>query len=759
MLRNQFFIGSMLMGSLAMTAPVTAPAQNAPVAAGRLEEIVVTAQRREEKLQDVPISMSVISGAMLENTGAKTFNDFAGGIPNLANGTGAGAGGNGNAFGVSSTRAIAIRGVAGNNTTGFYLNDTPMPMSLDPRAVDIDRIEVLRGPQGTLFGAGSMGGTIRLVTSEPSVDSRSGKINAEGSYVDHGGSGYSADGTFNAALVPGSVGLRINAFSAFDPGLYTRTWGGPLDPRSPIIAYPPGGAPVGQKDHVGAQQSTGVSVALKFTPGGVPGLSISPIYMYQHTNTNGYPLADYTADNFTQTRPLNVPEAVEDTWWFAGVTLKQDASFGRFVASGTYFHRDAYDLEDTTDSHAIIFWGLPYYVPAPLPNTMLTTTWVGEARFESALKGPLQFVAGVFDSLSDRRFQEYYYAPGLDVASGGTIGTDLEYTQDTPNTDRNRAAFVDLTYKASEAMQFSAGVRRAYLAHEGAYTATGPLNGGTSGPPDTFAEHSENNTAPRFTAQYKFAPNQMLYASAAKGFRIGGANSKLPPICDADLAALGINNGDPFNSDSLWSYEIGAKNSWAGDRLRTRIAAFRIDWSGIQQSVYLPCTFNVVANSGAAESKGFEFEMDMAPLEHLTVNLAAGYQDAKITEATVQSRTVVGQPLTGIPEWTASATAHYTIPLGSRSGFIIGEWEYTGSRTSFNNVAPPEGRPLDSYSLLNLRGGVDQGPWQLALFVRNVFDERGVIGDLIPEGAELPGRPKLFVVRPRTVGLQLRREF
>jgi iron complex outermembrane receptor protein len=759
MTRNATVFGSVLIGTLALTLPVPGSAQTNAASGDRLEDVVVTAQRRAEKLQDVPISMSAVTGAMLENFGAKDFVDYAASIPNLSVGSGAGAGGNGNAFGVSSTRAVAIRGVAGNNTTGFYLNDTPIPMSLDPRALDIDRVEVLRGPQGTLFGAGSMGGTVRLVTREPSFDQTSGKVDAEGSYVDHGGAGYAVDGTVNAPVVPGSVGMRVNAFSAFDPGLYTRTWGGTLDARSPIVAYPPGGAPVGQKNHVGAEKSSGLSVSFKIAPSFIPGMTITPMFMYQHTNTNGYPLADYAADNFTQTRPLNVPEAVEDTWSFAGVTIKQDASFGRFIASGTYFYRNAYDLEDTTDINAIAFWGLPYYVPAPLQNTLITKTWTGEARFESTFKGPLNFVLGVFDSLSDRSFREYYNAPGLNAASGGATGTDLEYTQNTPNADRQRAVFVDVTYKPTDAIQVSAGVRRAYLDHEGAYTADGPLNGGTSGPPDTYAEHGENNTAPRFTAKYQFAPGQMLYASAAKGFRIGGTNSKLPPICDADLAALGIKNGDPFKSDSLWSYEVGAKNSWADDHVRSRLAAYRIDWKGIQQSVYLPCTFNVYSNSGAAVSKGAEFEMDLAVIDHLTLNLSAGYEDAKITEATVQSRTVVGQPLTGVPKWSGAASAQYTVPVGSRSVFVRGQWEYTSARTSFNNVAPPTGRALDSYSLLNLRGGVNQGPWELTLFANNVFNKLGVIGDLIPEGAELTGRPRLFVARPRTLGLQLRRDF
>lgn len=758
--RRTFVRSSSLILSIAALTAAHAQSGGQTSPADQLEDIVVTAQRRVEKLQDVPISMSAVTGATLENFGDKAFTDYAMTIPNLAVTSGAGAGGNGNAFGVSSTRAIAIRGVFGNNTTGFYLNDTPVPMSLDPRVVDIDRVEVLRGPQGTLFGQGSMGGTVRLVTRDPALDNVYGKVDAEGNYVEHGGGGYSAQGTLNVPVIAGNVGLRVSAYSAFDPGLFTRTWGGPLDPRSPIIDYPPGGAPVGKKDHVGAEQGEGFSAALKIAPEAIPGLSITPLFMFQHTNTNGYPLADYTPDNFTQTRPLDVPEAVEDKWSFAALTVKHEASFGRFILSGTYFYRRAYDLEDTTDANAIVFWGLPYYVPAPLPNVLNTRTWTGEVRFESTFNGPLQFVVGFFDSTSERHFRENYLAPGLNAASGYTIGTDLEYTQNTPNADRERAEFIDLTYKPIRQVEISAGIRRAYLAHEAAYTADGPLNGGTSGPPDTYSNASEYDTAPRYTAKYQYAPNQMVYASAAKGFRIGGTNSVLPPICDADLASLGLKNGAAFKSDALWSYEIGSKNTFADDRVRTRLAAYRINWKGIQQSVYLACTFNVVANSGEALSKGAEAEIDLALVDHLTLNLSFGYEDARITQATAASRTIVGQTLTGVPKWSGSATAQYTIPLDARTAFLRAQWEFVGDRKSFNNVSPQDGgRDLGSYGLLNLRAGFNQGPWELTLSARNLFNRLGVIGDLIPEGAELQGRPKLFVTRPRTIGLELKREF
>ena len=148
---------------------------------------------------------------------------------------------------------------------------------------------------------------------------------------------------------------------------------------------------------------------------------------------------------------------------------------------------------------------------------------------------------------------------------------------------------------------------------------------------------------------------------------------------------------------------------------------------------------------------------------HYRANRRESHGKAMVTvgvdPATVQSRTVVGQPLTGVPRWSGSLTSQYTIPLGERRAFVRGQFDYTGARTSFNNVAPPDGRALPSYGVLNLRTGLDQGPWEATVFVQNLFDKRGVIGDLIPEGAELAGRPRLFVVRPRTIGLQIRREF
>jgi len=709
-----------------------------------LQEVVVTAQRRSEDLQTVPISIDAISGETMDKLGEKNFFDYASTIPNLSIGIGSGGGGGNSGQGISSSRAVAIRGVAGNNTTGLYLNDTPIPLSLDPRVIDVDRVEVLRGPQGTLFGAGSMGGTIRIITREPSLDLLSGKVEADGIYVNDGGPGYSINSTVNLPLIDKTMALRVSAFSAFDPGYFSRCWG--VD-NTPTVALPTG-SPSGCKEHVGARQNTGVMTSLRVAPAAIPGLSVTPMFIYQRYNSNGYPTADYTPDDLVQNRPLDVAEAVVDTWDFASVTAKYESPFGRFVGYGTNFWRSGEDIEDGTDFVAAVLPGLPYYVAAPIWDDVYEKTWSGEARFESTLPGPVQFVVGVFSELDERRYYNNWYTPGVDAASGGTLGTDNLDFYFSPVTDRQRAAFLNVSYDITSALQVTGGIRYEYLSRSWAAIGNGWFNGG---PSDVGGSHSETDKAPRFTARYELAPNQMVYASAARGFRIGGENPPLAPVCGPSLSS-----GLQYDTDSLWSFEVGSKNSWIDGRVKSRVAVYRIDWSNIQQSSVLNniCSETVTTNSGAAVIKGAEFELDAALLEHLTVNLAAGYEDAKITETEPGSLTVVGQPLNQVPSWTGSATAQYSVPFGERSAFLRGVWTYTGSRVSYNNTQT--GIELGGYNLLNLRVGVDQGPWEFALFANNVFDVRGNLGDESPESGQLPGRPRFLITTPLTLGLHAR---
>jgi iron complex outermembrane receptor protein len=246
----------------------------------------------------------------------------------------------------------------------------------------------------------------------------------------------------------------------------------------------------------------------------------------------------------------------------------------------------------------------------------------------------------------------------------------------------------------------------------------------------------------------------MLYANAAKGYRIGGGNSALPDICEGEGVPT---TATQYKSDSLWSYELGSKNSWMDGRVNTRLAAYRINWSQIQQSVLLPCTFHVIENVGTAVSKGAELEVDGSPVPNLYMNLGLGFEDASITGSVPGAPYAVGSPLNGVPRWTGSLLGDYSVPMSFAKGFVRAQYSYTGSSVSFNNDVL--GRQRGGYSLANLFVGGKHDAWEASLFVKNLLDARGNLGDEQSEVAELPGRPRWLITTPRTIGVDIKRQF
>ncbi len=300
----------------------------------------------------------------------------------------------------------------------------------------------------------------------------------------------------------------------------------------------------------------------------------------------------------------------------------------------------------------------------------------------------------------------------------------------------------------TDALKFSAGVRVAHLRHDGTYTASGPLNGGDSA---VYAEHDETDTAPRYHRPVGVREEPVAVRLGGQGFRIGGTNAYVPPQCGAALDSLGIANGHEFASDSLWSYELGLKNSWFDGRVKTRVAVYDIEWKNTQRVVVLPCEWSIVTNVGASESTGFEFEVDAVPSRALECEHHHGLREREGGASVAGVQHGLGEALQNVPQWTGAFTTQYSVPLGSgRSAFVMGQYTYTDNRTSYNNS--PTGLLLPAYGEANFRLGINQGPWQAALFMRNAFNTLGVVGDLLPDGAQLPDRPRLFVTRPRTVG-------
>lgn len=291
--------------------------------------IVVTAQRRSESIQEVPLSITAFSAKEIERSGFNAFGDYAARVPNLAFSAS-------NSSSTDGALAIAIRGVFGANTTGFYIDDSALVQTLNPRVIDLERIEVLRGPQGTLYGARSMGGTVRLITVQPKLDEFSGRVRALGSSTTDGGENYAIDGAVNIPLIKDSLGFRAVAYSQRDSGFIDRA------PRSDAPVPFPVRKDVNDEDVDGVQLSGLWSLM-------AGSLTIAPRYMHENVERGGRTQADFTADNRINLREFDVAEPSKNEWSLATLTATYHATGGTFLAASTWFDRSYNDSEDFSE--------------------------------------------------------------------------------------------------------------------------------------------------------------------------------------------------------------------------------------------------------------------------------------------------------------------------------------------------------------------------------------------------------------------------
>ena len=717
-------------------------------------DIVVTATRRSENLQNVPLSITALSSQSLEQRAATSFFDYGTSVPNLSFGT--------TAEGVTSSRAIAIRGIADKNTTGFYIDDTPVSESLDPKIVDVERIEVLRGPQGTLYGARSMGGTVRLITIQPSTTEFQGRIHASLSTTAHTSKpNYSADGAINVPLVNDRVGLRVVAVHEYNAGYFKRTYG-------------PAAGPTQTTKNVGRSIVDGASVAalIKLSDD----FSVTPRFLYQQTKINGFPFADIAVGNtsqvlkpksFVQRRDFDVPESASDKWFLATFDMKLTKEFGTFSSATSYFHRNAIDTEDETDFDAFAY-GYSPSIPAPASLKNPIKEFTQEFRFSSDFKGPFQLVAGLFYSRnSTQRYFPPDFIPGLNAAKGGIFGTDLNIVQRISSLQKDYAAYAEGTLEVVDGLKAIAGARVFEVDTTSSLVGDGIVLGG----PTTIPRQTrkEKGIQPKFSLQYQIEPGNQVYATAAKGFRPGGINGVIPLSsgCPADLAALGLTQADTsfYRSDSVWSYEAGAKTTLLDHHLTANVSGFRIDWDDIQQRIGLRCGFSFRGNAGKARSQGVEFEATARPMQGLSFNLGFGYTDAKFKTSAPGTKFRKGDRVPQVPKYTLSAGGDYNFPISDdMRGFGHVDYRYVSNSLSVLNsgvdaagIAIPRIRP--SYSIVDLRGGVSFGKNEVALYVKNVTNELANLGDALALAAELPGRARVSINQPRTFGVEFRSRF
>ncbi len=732
-----------------------------------LEEVLVTATKRVQSLQEVGMSVTAISERDIENMGIDSYLDFAVRIPNL-----------GTAFqsdGRFDANSPALRGVFGSGdkssaaTTGFYIDDVPITAALQPRVLDLERIEVLRGPQGSLYGARSMGGTIRLITQQPSLDEVYGQVHTSVSTVEDGDENYMVDGSFNVPLIQDTLGLRVAGYYGSMSGVYDRVY----DPT--WLNYQTGEEVTGttpafsDNDNVDDEDYWGGQVFLKWMA--TDNLSITPKFMYQKIEADGLPFADVDPENMETPRFFDSEEPGEDEWWIASVVFNWSIDAGDITSTTAYYERETEEFEE---EHTFLdfIYGAAVGVPiTPLESTLSTTSEYEnlshETRFTSSFDGPWNFTVGIF--YADNEFIRGY-PPALQVGANDALNEaigapadivpgDLIFITNQPEEVEELAVYGEITWDMTDRLSLTAGGRWYDTEVDFESISDGFANGG---PSEFSGSQDESGFNPKVMASFDVNDDINLYASAAKGFRIGGVNGQLSPtLCGEELDRVGLNPEElrTYDSDDLWSYEAGIKTTLADNRVSLNAAVFFIDWEDSLQVQRLACGFQVDANIGDVESTGFEVEMSAAPIEGLTIQLGVGYTETEVVEAAGEGFPGYekGEELHGVPDWTATGSIEYVWPaFGEWDGRVRADGNYYGDSTSFNNGAVVD---RESWEALNLRAGVMNENWDVTLFADNVTDERANLADNRSIAAEMPGRPRIVTNRPRTIGLEARYRF
>lgn len=756
----------------------------------QIEEVIVTAQKRSESLQTVPLSITAIGAEALEKRAIVDFFDYGTKIPNLGFGyTG---------DGIGTSRTISIRGISGDYVTSIYLDETPLPDSINPRILDTDHIEVLRGPQGTLYGARSMAGVVRILTKQPDLTKADGFIHAGLSDTWHTDEpNYEVDGGFNVPL--GDVAaLRVSGFYQRDAGYLWRTYC--TDPATagttcfPLTQNP---ALVTTVKNQGAINEYGGTATLTIRPNDA--LTIIPRFLYQRSTYNGFPLLDapqqggpigfpfpapasisptppITPSNFVQGRFFNLAETGSDRFTLGTLTVKLDTGVGRLVSSTSYFSRNVFETENQTEWVWQNFIG-PVSGGLPLPGTMSEQKrydeFVQEVRFASELQGPTQFVVGAYfsslhgsvpwagfypDADMPGLAGEYGPAAALDPADPNNVFSESYYT-----SVREPALFGDVSYKFNPAWKASAGLRLYKIDTTAGGSQEGAGTGGGAPLVDPTQTVTAKGVIPKGELDYQFSRDGMLYALITKGFRPGGLVPAVPAAtCDQYLPP-GTDAGKArhYNADSLWNYELGAKTGWLDNALTLNGSAFYIKWDNIQQWVPLPCGFQYRANAGSAVSKGFELELHSRPIADLDLSAGVGYNDAHIT-ATGNSPQRVGDRVPQVPDWTANVSAAYTVPLSAERSIVNTiDFGYVGSSISANNVSanPYYPRERPAYHIVDGRVAYLWSNLEVALVGKNLANTHANLGDNRSIVAEVTGRPRIVTNQPRTFGVEFRSRF
>jgi iron complex outermembrane recepter protein len=721
-----------------------------------------------------------------QRIGATQFRDYASSIPNLSFGTQGGGG----AFNDGRTsNQISLRGITGANTTAMYIDETPLPSNIDPRLVDVARIEVLRGPQGSLYGSSTMGGAVKVVTNQPNAAQKEISAMLTGAKVQEGTADYGVNGVFNLPIVKDKVALRATAFYEQQTGVYDRVANKGVNilnsgdveafdsTLNKNIKIPTDNcttcAPTDKKN-VDGKTSYGFQASLGFYP--TKNISIIPKVMYQNLQGKGYDFADIKTDNFKQNRSSSVEEKYSDTWTHYSLLGNAKLGSGKIVSSTSYTDRTYTEQEDEGQFLSTAILGhepekTPDFWAGVITRDGRFKKFAQELRYQSEFKGKINFLAGLYYGnenlveVGDSKkpgFIRLLTAGVKELPAEDKDGLNTLQWFDINNDQKIQEAafFGELYFDVTPKLRLTGGLRY--------FNATSKRTFSGIGAPYDYNEVTVNQDVkddglnPKFNITYKIDANKMVYGTISKGYRLGGLNAALPALwAKPELESLKVPPPSKYNADFLWNYEIGVKSSFAENKLIVNLAAFYNDWRNLQQRRFFPrIGLGYVSNVGAASSKGIELDVNTNFIKSLNLGFGLGLLDAKIEETSPDLDAKVGDPILFTPKITLSANGQYTHELGNgKQLFIRANAQHVGERYSSFGYKEDPARVLAAYTLVNGRIGFVTEHYEIDLFVNNATGAQANFGDVTSLAAETPGRPRYMTNRPRTIGLMLKTYF
>jgi iron complex outermembrane receptor protein len=731
----------------------------------QLTEIIVTATKRSTTLQETPISITAVTGEDLLKQGIGNFTALAQEVPGVSmksNGPG--------------QTEFEMRGLSSSGgsapAVGFYLDDVPLtPPALgfvgktvvDPNSYDLNRVEVLRGPQGTLYGAGSMGGTIKLITNQPDATGYHASAETILSGTDGGGFNNTENAMVNLPLIDNQLAIRAVVTQSHISGWIDRIVLNPfpvatnISTRGNVLASP---VQADFKD-VNSTEELGGRVSVLYTP--TDRLTVGATVFYQRITQGGENNFDSPPGTLAHYQPFNIPEPYSDnfTMW----SLNANYKFESFDVTSVTSHYDRHGstTQDGTEPLST-YLSLPSYNVAdggigPVSWLVVdqTAQFSEELRVASTGDSRFQWLGGLFYSGFASTFSQVNVTPGAIPIFG--ISNLIHEFQ--PSTIKQKAAFGELSYRVLDGLKVTVGARYfEYNSNMPTYQ-NGVFALGTNAPETILAQAKDHGLDPKFNLSYDVNKDLMVYATAERGFRPGGGDQVPPsgtPLGDA-CAATFKQNPPPlsYQPDTVWSYELGEKYK-IGSTLTLNGAVYHERWEGVQQFVSLACGDYYTANAGTAVVNGGELEAKWFLTSNWLLSANYGYSHAYFVESVAGSGIAVGSGVQDIPLETASGALTYFFPV--KAGWqasVRGSYDWTDGMTEPTAVVPSGKLPAHGFA--NLRATVFNDRWTVAAFVNNLANKQAELEGASAIVVPIPSLTRYVTNQPLTAGIDVNVKF